>query len=185
MRVEGVVIARIDLIFDNKKMIELLEARGNAIKKENFPALDEYEQQIDAHKQYQYHADVVGAFVTYERNSDIKKIQAAFDYSKSEKNSAQRNQAALSFQVERPVDPSNIKWKNMQIKFSERMVRGFLVCLTLLGLLYVSFLIQVLVSNWRFESERFERIDCGVYKQLNNKSIFQNKAYAAWTEYYV
>jgi len=181
LRVQGVTIARIDLVFDNKKMIELLEARGNAIKLEKLKGADAYEQQIDEHKQYQYHADVVGAFITYERDSDIKKIQAAF----SNQDPAQRNQAALSFQPQRPVDPSDIRWKNMQIKLSERMVRGFLVCLTLLGLLYVSFLMQVLVSDWRFENERFERIDCGAYKQLNTRSIFQNKAYAAWTEYYV
>ena len=124
---------------------------------------------------------MVGAFITYERDSDIKKIQAAF----SNQDPAQRNQAALSFEPQRPVDPSDIRWKNMQIKSSERMVRGFLVCLTLLGLLYISFLIQVLVSDWRFENARFERIDCGPYKQLNTRSIFQNKAYGAWTEYSV
>ena len=137
LRVQGVTIARIDLVFDNKKMIELLEARGNAIKLENFAGVDEYEQQIDEHKQYQYQADVVGAFITYERDSDIKKIQAAF----SNQDPAQRNQAALSFQPQRPVDPSDIRWKNMQIKFAERFLRGFLVSLILLGLLYVSFLV--------------------------------------------
>ena len=78
LKVDGVDIARIDLVFDNKKMINLLEARGNAIKNENLPAIDEVERQIEAQKQYQYHADVVGAFVTYEKNSDIKKIQAVF-----------------------------------------------------------------------------------------------------------
>ena len=32
IKIEGVNPARIDLVFDNKKMIDLLEARGNAIK---------------------------------------------------------------------------------------------------------------------------------------------------------
>ena len=44
LRVQGATIARIDLVFDNKKLIELLEARGKAIKLENFAAADEYEQ---------------------------------------------------------------------------------------------------------------------------------------------
>ena len=111
----------------------------------------------------------MGAFVTYEKNSDIRKIQAVFS---REGSGSKDNQEVPPFQVERPVDPSNVKWKNMQIRSTERSVRGLLVCLVLAGLLYVSFLVQVLVSNWRFENQRFERIDCGVYKSLNNKSIF-------------
>lgn len=43
MNVDGVDIARIDLVFDNKKIINLLEARGNAIKTENFNAVEEWE----------------------------------------------------------------------------------------------------------------------------------------------
>jgi len=80
----------------------------------------------------------VGAFVTYEKNSDIRKIQAVFGG--TDKGSGDK-QAVPSFQVERPVDPSNVKWKNMQIRSAERSVRGFLVCLVLAGLLYVSFLV--------------------------------------------
>lgn len=37
--VDHVKIARIDLVFDNKKLIDLLEARGNALKVENMQAL--------------------------------------------------------------------------------------------------------------------------------------------------
>ena len=39
LKVQGVNIARIDLVFDQKKMIELLEQRGNAIKIQNFEKL--------------------------------------------------------------------------------------------------------------------------------------------------
>lgn len=71
----------------------------------------------------------------------------------------------------------------MQIKLSERYVRGFLVFLTLFALLYFSFLIQVLFSNWRFESQNYEKIDCTEYKTINNKNLFENRAFAAWGEY--
>jgi hypothetical protein len=98
-------------------------------------------------KQYQYNTDVVGAFVTYEKNNDIKRIQTQFD-----RRNKDNTRPRLDFQVERPADPSNINWKNMQIKLSERFVRGFLVFLTLFALVYLSFLIQVLFSNWRFEN---------------------------------
>ena len=71
----------------------------------------------------------------------------------------------------------------MQIKISERFVRGFLVFLTLFALLYLSFLIQVLFSNWRFGNANYEKIDCTEFKTINNKNIFENRAYAAWSEY--
>ena len=84
---------------------------------------------------------MVGAFITYERNEDIKKIQSVFGPKKGK---------TLDIQVERPVDPSNIKWKNMQIKTNERVVRGILVMLTLLTMLYFSFLLQVNLNDQRF-----------------------------------
>jgi hypothetical protein len=74
MHVDRVNIARIDLVFDNKNIIDLLEARGNALKVENMQILREIEDQIEAIKPFQYQADVVGVFITYERNEDIRKI---------------------------------------------------------------------------------------------------------------
>ena len=54
MHVDRVNIARVDLVFDNKKIIDLLEARGNALKVENMQALKEVEDQIEAIKPFQY-----------------------------------------------------------------------------------------------------------------------------------
>ena len=34
-----------------------------------------YEDQIEALKPYQYYADVVGVFITYERRQDVQKAQ--------------------------------------------------------------------------------------------------------------
>lgn len=89
----------------------------------------------------------------------------------------------LDFQAERPADPSNINWKNMHIKTSERCVRGFLVFLTLFALLYFSFVTQVLFSNFRFENGNYEKMDCTEFKTVNNKNMFENRAFAAWSEY--
>jgi hypothetical protein len=129
-----------------------LEARGHALKVENFQALKEIEDQIEAIKPYQYHADIVGAFITYESNEDIRKIQSVFG--------PKNGKATEDMQVERAVDPSNIKWKNMQIKTNEKFVRGLLVLLSLLALLYFSFLMQVVLNDERFETKSFEKIDC-------------------------
>ena len=168
LKIRGVEAARVDLVFDNAKMINLLEARGSAIKTENFAAIAECELQIEGLKEFQYNSDVVGAFVTYEKNEDIKKVQGVFGGTEK----PEEGDGVPPFHAQRPVDPSNVKWKNMQVKAPERKIRGLLVCLTLLALLYFSFLIQVMISNWRFDSETFEKIDCGAYKAQNNKSMF-------------
>ena len=52
MHVDKVNIARIDLVFDNKKLIDLLETRGHALKVENMQLLMEVEDQIEAIKPY-------------------------------------------------------------------------------------------------------------------------------------
>ena len=41
------------------------------------------------------------------------------------------------------------------------MVRGLLVLLSLMFMLYFSFLLQVVLNDYRFENKSFEKIDCG------------------------
>ena len=89
------------------------------------------EEQIEAQKEFQYHSDVVGAYVTYERDQDIRMIS---DYYNSRK---QPEDGPLDFKLERPVEPNDIIWENMHIKLSERVVRGILVVLSIVGMLYV------------------------------------------------
>jgi hypothetical protein len=86
-------------------------------------------------------------------------------------------------QVERPVDPSNIKWKNMQIKTNEKMVRGSLVLMSLLTMLYFSYLLQVMLNDSRFENKSFEKINCNSIS--DSRSIEQMKAYSTWSDYFV
>lgn len=50
LRVQGVNLARIDLVFDCKKMIDLLQQRGNAIKVQNHQKLQEIEEKIEDQK---------------------------------------------------------------------------------------------------------------------------------------
>jgi hypothetical protein len=52
MHIDRVNIARIDLVFDNKKLIDLLETRGHALKVENMQLLMDVEDQIEAIKPY-------------------------------------------------------------------------------------------------------------------------------------
>jgi len=64
-------IAKIDLVFDNSKLIDLLEQRGQAIKVRNKSKINELEFRINQLKDSQYKARVIGAFVTYQTSLDI------------------------------------------------------------------------------------------------------------------
>ena len=84
---------------------------------------------------------MVAAFITYETHNDIKKIEKIFGISAKNKKTIQKGEQVTDFELDRPVDPSNILWKNMQIKSAEQGVRCFFVILTLACLIYFSFLI--------------------------------------------
>ena len=52
LRFEDVNVARVDLVFDNKKLIDLLRRRGNAIKWQDATQIQEIEKEIEHHKQF-------------------------------------------------------------------------------------------------------------------------------------
>ena len=105
----------------------------------------------------------MGAFITFNSGQDITKVKDVFG------GGQKVGDLVTDFTLQRPVDPCNVKWKNMHIKGPERCVRGFLVALTLLLMIYFSFLIQVNFNNLKFESDKFEKIDCTAYhEELGN-----------------
>ena len=87
------------------------------------------------------------------------------------------------FDLERPVDPGNILWKNMQIKSAEQGVRCFFVVLTLVCLIYFSFLIQANFAAWKFNTAIFESIDCQAQHQGTNRTQMQSMAFSTWSDY--
>lgn len=78
LRVPNINVVRIDLVFDSTKMSNLLESRGSAVKNQNLDELEKIEHQIAEQKEYQYHADVVGAFVTYETEKELRDVLSLF-----------------------------------------------------------------------------------------------------------
>lgn len=51
IHVDGVNIARIDLAFDNKKIVDLLEKRGLAISQQEYAKIQKIEMRIDKSKE--------------------------------------------------------------------------------------------------------------------------------------
>lgn len=78
LEANGVRIARIDLAFDQSKMIDVLELRGQAIKEQNVDRVAEIEKEIETVKREMYDAKVVAAFVTYQSESDLEVIRNTF-----------------------------------------------------------------------------------------------------------
>ena len=58
-------IARVDLIYDNREMLNLLIGRGYAIKCKNKEEILQIESKIHEYKEMQYYTNIVGCFVTY------------------------------------------------------------------------------------------------------------------------
>ena len=69
--------------------------------------------------------------------------------------------------MEKSVDPCEVNWKNMHIKGGERLGRIILFIIGLVTLIYISFLFQVEFAELKNLNDRFEHIDCNVYKHEN------------------
>ena len=66
LKLDGVEIIRIDLVFNNKTLIEMMEKRGVAIKNQNFNMVKFYDEKIDSLKDMAYYSEIIGAYVIYE-----------------------------------------------------------------------------------------------------------------------
>jgi hypothetical protein len=50
LKLEGIEIIRIDLVFDNKAIIEFMEKRGTAIKNQNFLLVKYFDEKLESIK---------------------------------------------------------------------------------------------------------------------------------------
>ena len=66
LKLEGIEIIRIDIVFDNKNVIELMEKRGLAIKNQNYMMVKFYDEKIESLKDLCYYSEIIGAYVIYE-----------------------------------------------------------------------------------------------------------------------
>ena len=61
---------RIDLVYANRKLIQLLKRRGQAIKNQQENRVDQLTMQIESIKHQIYNTDVIGAYVIFEKQLD-------------------------------------------------------------------------------------------------------------------
>jgi hypothetical protein len=70
-RDDGFRIARMDLVFDNNRMIELLKRRGEAIKNSDSATVFVTEFEVRKQIEKQYWTRVTGVFVTFEQDVHV------------------------------------------------------------------------------------------------------------------
>jgi len=97
----GLKIARMDLLFDNAKMIDLLLKRGKAVKKRENDQIIEMEAEIHAKIQEQYNTPIVGVFITFEKDEDVFDTLNAMD--------RKVQIFGKDIKMENTIEPSNYK----------------------------------------------------------------------------
>ena len=116
-------IARMDLVFDNSKMINLLLDRGQAIKHKNSAKIYQLEHLINLEKAESYHAKIVGVFITYESERDVRY--------------AKRHNLAEIFRqrtvITQAKEPTNYSWENLGFSILRRTV-GLIIAISLMSL---------------------------------------------------
>mmetsp|Transcript_13108 Transcript_13108/g.20352 ORF Transcript_13108/g.20352 Transcript_13108/m.20352 type:complete len:144 (+) Transcript_13108:1265-1696(+) len=132
--VNGVSIVRIDPVYNNAKLIALLEQRGSAISTQNLKKVAELEASINAFKQDQYQTDIVGAFITFEREQDIKQARAILAKDDGPL-------SAYGIIPKRPEEPTDYNWKALHSSFLDQMARSAIVLMAGLTMLVVAFLV--------------------------------------------
>lgn len=65
---------KVDLVYDNQNMLDLLLQRGQAIKSKDKAKIFQLEHLISLQKHHQYNATVSGAFITYEGSDGQRPI---------------------------------------------------------------------------------------------------------------
>ena len=68
-------VARTDLVFDNKEILDLLFERGEEITVGDTATVEKIETKINsfAFKQKLYHTPVCGVFMTFENDKDVRR----------------------------------------------------------------------------------------------------------------
>ena len=142
-----------DLVFDNSRMINLLLDRGQAIKHKNSAKIYQLEHLINLEKAESYHSRIVGVFITYETERDIRY--------------AQRHKVAEIFKertsISQAKEPTNYSWENLGFSLLRRTF-GLVAALSLMSLsIFIAYNIQFKMETSLHNSNTFEQFDCDLF----------------------
>ena len=151
----GLKIARMDLLFDNAKMIDLLLKRGKAVKKRENDQIIEIEAEIHARIKEQYNTPIVGVFITFEKDEDVFDGLNAMD--------RKVQIFGKDIKMENTIEPSNYNWENMGLSILRRTI-GFILSLSvMLLLIFIAYNMQFKMEKSVSQYDNYETFDCAVF----------------------
>lgn len=153
---ERIKIARIDLSFDNRRMINLLRQRGDAIKNSDHGSVFQTEHLINLEKLRQYNTNVCGFFITFENDSDVKLAKKICDQTK-----LQIFGKAVS--ISRAKEPSNYIWENMGYTDQHQNLMFYVVIAFLALVLFLAYNLQFDMQQSISYFDNFEKFDCDLF----------------------
>lgn len=147
-------------------MIKLLGERGEAIKNSNQGKVFQIEHLIKLEREYQYHARVCGAFVTFESDKDLKTAKAICEQTKLQI-------FGKPVTMKRSEEPSNYIWENLGITKQKQRVNRTFVSIALIVVLTVAYNLQYRMQKSVAYFDKYEQIDCELYYSRFGNGTFQ------------
>lgn len=132
---DRIKIARMDLVFDNEKMLGLLKSRGTAIKESNNARVFYLEHLIKEYKYQQYETDVCGVFITFENDSSVQMAKSICEKTRLQI-------FGKPIKIKRAREPSEYIWDNMGFTAEKQRARFFAVLGALAVTLFAAYKVQ-------------------------------------------
>lgn len=172
-------IMKVDLVFDNRKMLQLLKARGQAISIKETKTIREIEEEIQRSIPQQYSTNIVGAFVMFE---NIHQVRTAIQTSRADK----------ACHAHRSAEPSDYIWENLAISPQQRSTNKAKAGLWLLIILLIAYFYQFKMQAAVASRDVYEQIDCSLYADARSgiasaelaQVHYQQQAFQTWKNYY-
>ena len=162
----GLKIARMDLLFDNAKMIDLLLKRGKAVKKKENDQIIELEAEIHSQIKDQYNTPIVGVFITFEKDEDVFDALNAMD--------RKVQIFGKEITMDNTIEPSNYNWENMGFNTLRRTI-GFILSLSvMLLLIFIAYNMQFKMEKSVSQYDNYETFDCAVFHNSFDPSFEQH-----------
>lgn len=198
-------VACIDLVFDQEKLMELLEKRDHAVQSHKKAKIDKANKKLNKYikkKEFQQRAaEPLGAFVTFETGDGhdswvekgsitLKKGLARHfgsDLGLSPNSASQpdfltlavRDSETTTLKIKQAAEPTNIIWENKHVSNRSRAFRYLVFILCSLLSFTLTFAATFYLKS-RDNDGNYEKVNCHDIEGLYTTDQLQNHAFDAW-----
>lgn len=146
---EKIKIALVTFAFDNSELINLLKARGAAIKYEKYDMMREINKKIDdlKTKNLEKYTRPVSAFLTFENEEGLNRCLNYSETVEDPQYEKYKEFLGEEIQVDEASEPTDIIWENRSFTQWERLKRSLIVIGIVFLLLCASFVVVFICSQ--------------------------------------